>query len=203
MDPEDDDRVLLGHGADGNVYIIDDDLCIKEFTNPDAHSIEITYLNIVRGIPNFCQMTDYDRDYLTITMVRYQYSLTALMKKLPPQVRYRLVDSMIDQLFTALKFLRAHFVAHNDLTLDNIYCNYDGTHLECYIGDFGMATINDGNHTNEGSDINDDIAILGRSIIRFITYPKLATTKNLNTITQISPDTKQFLIDGCNSSALY
>jgi len=122
---------------------------IKRFTNIKIFYKELFYLSLFRRYKISQIITASSKD-MTITMQRYDGSLVDLMHITNYEERLYLAGKIIRQILPVVHSLHSHGVAHKDITIANIFYNFDENSMglyEFYLGDFSlMSVFNDTNY---------------------------------------------------------
>lgn len=179
--------MLLGSGTYGNVVVSKKSSkhAVKTFKKTDFKFFvrELWNLSLVKDVPHFCQLVSYDIDLCNFTMQRYETNLHDLSGVLSYDRRYSLTDDIVEQIDAAVSFLHSRKIAHNDISLSNIFCNYQKStnKIECFLGDFSLSSINDDfkSHTEgeflycdrdpSATNMESDVWSFGVSIFDFLT----------------------------------
>lgn len=179
-------RMHIGKGSYGSVFVSQkcEKHAVKLFENKDFRFYvrELWFLSLLKDVPNFCQLVSYEMDKLEFTMIRYDTNLHSLANELTYYDRYKITDSIIYQMNDALSFLHNRGISHNDISMSNIFCNYDKhkRDIKCYLGDFSLTSVNDDykSHDNptylyfdidpEATNMESDVWSLGITIFYFL-----------------------------------
>lgn len=130
---------LLHEGFDGKVYRVNETTIAKVFEDELAYLTELLCLSQLRGVPHICQIIGYDLRHRTITMKRYTTDLHFLRCHLSFDQKIKIIDSVSQQLYCAIRHLHAYGIVHDDISLKNIFCDYGASTIHCYLGDFANA----------------------------------------------------------------
>jgi len=140
--------IELGKGTYGNVTCQEgEDFVIKTFTEGNEYDYifykELFCLSLFKDTKGICQIIDYDMEKKQIKMKKYDMDLAKLMLTISFVKRLALVDDIISQVLTSLRELHSRGITHSDLTLRNIFCNYDAENnkVDCFLGDFSISCI--------------------------------------------------------------
>ena len=125
----------IGGGAEGEVFIIDDFSVAKAFHEFESYNNEKCTLLKLKGVKGFSQIISSDDKSKTIVMTRYMCDIGQLDENLKDKFE----EAICSQLSESVKYLHSHNMYHGDLTMHNIFCNYDGESIECFVGDFGLS----------------------------------------------------------------
>ena len=142
----------IGEGAYGLVHF-EGNSAIKEFKDKTGYEfyVELFYLSIFKGVEGICQIVDADPIERTITMKKYDGSLTMLSKILTLPERVKIADDIVKQILPVINLLHSRAINHADITPRNIFYikNEDG--YEFVLGDFSRASV-----TNEYKTYGSD-----------------------------------------------
>jgi len=179
------DLQLIGYGAYGKVYKINDKLAVKEFALFTDYIRESFWLSFVKFQPGFCVINKLDSTNKRITMNLYETDLYKLSKSLSLDKKISLIDSIIEQLLPALIFLHERGISHNDIKLSNVFCNYNNENntIQCYLGDFSLMSIKGDSFyrrfykclkwsTSPSTNLQKDIWAFGALIVQFLTLER-------------------------------
>ena len=111
----------IGGGAEGEVFIIDDFSVAKAFHEFESYNNEKCTLLKLKGVKGFCQIISSDDKSKTIVMTRYMCDIGQLDENLKDKFE----EAICSQLSESVKYLHSHNMYHGDLTMHNIFCNYD------------------------------------------------------------------------------
>tara|TARA_R100000750_G_C2342995_1_gene95000 strand:+ start:360 stop:890 length:531 start_codon:yes stop_codon:yes gene_type:complete len=125
----------IGGGAEGEVFIIDDVSVAKVFYEFESYNNEKCSLLKLKGVKGFCQIISSDDKSKTIIITRYICDIGQLDENLKDKFE----DSICLQLSESVKYLHSHNMYHGDLSMRNIFCNYNDESIECFVGDFGLS----------------------------------------------------------------
>lgn len=194
----------IGYGGHGKIYELNNMRVEKIYQNMSIFFTELFVLSLCQEVDHFCQIRDasFKLNNYKIVMDRYNSDLHHLMVTLPNAKRVDLVDSITNQLCEALKYLHSHGIAHNDIHLSNIFCNYDSDNntVKCYLGDFGLSTIYSSGSVYMYHKTCKDKFKLMESIHKFITYSNNSDQKLNDILSSISLENIKLKIDHVNTT---
>jgi len=197
-------EIVLGEGTYGKVVSSSesDKHAVKNFEKADFKFFirELWCLSLVKDIPNFCQLISYDIRKIEFTMFKYETTLFDLMNELNYSERVLLTDDIIEQSDKAVSFLHERGIAHNDISLSNIFCNYNRStnKLDCFLGDFSLTSINDDYKSHDkkeylyhdrdldATNMESDVWALGISVFYFLS--KIIKWKDIPPLSSLKAD---------------
>lgn len=131
--------------AEGSYGIVsfEGDLAIKKFKHDDtlAFMVELFYLSFFKGCKGFCEIIDANVKEKTITMKRYDGSLSDLKIKLNRKERCVIAEKILNDILPAIDYLHNHGINHADIKCDNVfYSKMDGKY-QFVLGDFSLTSV--------------------------------------------------------------